>query len=132
MLSTAYFSQLLTHTLALKWPKRTISSFEEYEFPHEDLMNNLIDHYFETFNALLPILHRPTFQALLDQHRHRTDADFAAVVLLVCAMGAKNDVVHEDPDGERYCQCTGWKWFEQVPGEFIEWYWVALFPTTII
>lgn len=45
--------------------------------------------YFTRFNILLPLLHRPTFEAQLAQKLHWRDPSFAAVVLLVCANGSR-------------------------------------------
>ncbi|CAE6471890.1 unnamed protein product [Rhizoctonia solani] len=58
-------------------------------FPPDDLLASLVDLYFTRFNVILPLLHRPTFEAQLAQKLHWRDPSFAAVVLLVCANGSR-------------------------------------------
>ncbi|KAF8605194.1 hypothetical protein BDV93DRAFT_76183 [Ceratobasidium sp. AG-I] len=58
-------------------------------FPPEDLLYSLVDLYFKRFNILLPLLHRPTFEAQLADKLYWRDPSFAAVVLLVCANGSR-------------------------------------------
>lgn len=58
-------------------------------FPPEDLLYSLVDLYFKRYNVLLPLLHRPTFEAQLAEKLHWRDPSFAAVVLLVCANGSR-------------------------------------------
>ncbi|KAJ1311793.1 hypothetical protein OPQ81_010258 [Rhizoctonia solani] len=58
-------------------------------FPPDDLLASLVDLYFTRFNIILPLLHRPTFEAQLEQKLHWKDPSFAAVVLLVCANGSR-------------------------------------------
>ncbi|ELU41611.1 fungal specific transcription factor domain-containing protein [Rhizoctonia solani AG-1 IA] len=58
-------------------------------FPPDDLLASLVDLYFTRFNVILPLLHRPTFEAQLAQKLHWKDPSFAAVVLLVCANGSR-------------------------------------------
>ncbi|CAE7232211.1 unnamed protein product [Rhizoctonia solani] len=58
-------------------------------FPPDDLLASLVDLYFTRFNVILPLLHRPTFEAQLAQKLHWRDSSFAAVVLLVCANGSR-------------------------------------------
>ena len=49
----------------------------------------LVNHYFREINIFCPLLHRPTFVSDVVARRHYTDRDFAPVVLLVCAIGAR-------------------------------------------
>ncbi|CUA77621.1 hypothetical protein RSOLAG22IIIB_02638 [Rhizoctonia solani] len=58
-------------------------------FPPDDLLASLVDLYFTRFNVILPLLHRPTFEAQVAQKLHWRDPSFAAVVLLVCANGSR-------------------------------------------
>ncbi|KAG8775581.1 hypothetical protein FRC12_001403 [Ceratobasidium sp. 428] len=76
-----------TKPLRDKLPTRVAP--QDLWFPPDDLLHSLVDLYFTRFNVLLPLLHRPTFQAQLDQKLHWRDPSFAAVVLLVCANGSR-------------------------------------------
>jgi hypothetical protein len=86
-----------------------------FEFPSMDLLRNLVDCYFDNFNLMFPILHRPSFVRSIQQGLHEIDQGFGAVVLLVCAIGcwATDDprVVHEI---SAVSSCTPWKFFHQV------------------
>ncbi|KAJ2917368.1 hypothetical protein MD484_g3051, partial [Candolleomyces efflorescens] len=59
------------------------------EFPEPDLLNVLVGLYFKHINIELPLLHRPTFEKEIAQGLHIRHNTFGAVVLLVCAMGAR-------------------------------------------
>lgn len=59
------------------------------EFPPPDIITSLVDSYFAHSNIYYPVLHRPTFQRLLDQEYHRRDGEFGCVLLAVCAIGAR-------------------------------------------
>ncbi|QRV90687.1 Fungal specific transcription factor domain [Ceratobasidium sp. AG-Ba] len=76
-----------TKPLRDKLPTRVAP--QDLWFPPDDLLNSLVDLYFTRFNVLLPLLHRPTFEAQLKQKLHWRDPSFAAVVLLVCANGSR-------------------------------------------
>jgi hypothetical protein len=93
-------------------------SVDEYDFPPPDLMPELISRYFNGINRYIPLLHRPTFEAGIEQNLHKTNQGFANTVLLVCALGAR---YCEDPrvfllGVEQEKQSSGWRWFRQVPG----------------
>ncbi|KIY62788.1 hypothetical protein CYLTODRAFT_494407 [Cylindrobasidium torrendii FP15055 ss-10] len=110
----------------------TSKGFQLYDFPSPSLMSDLIELYFKHHNAYVPLLHRPSFERTLAAQLHvypggdalnTTDSpyfttidtpDFAAVVMLVCALGASSST---DPrvyvDGKGF---PGWKWFVQVSG----------------
>ncbi|KAJ8473474.1 hypothetical protein ONZ45_g16282 [Pleurotus djamor] len=86
------------------------------QFPEEDLMPVLIDNYFENFNLLLPLLHRPTFERSMKDGLHLIHDTFGAIVLLVCALGSRQS---DDPrvclsDVEHPEYSRGWKYFNQV------------------
>ncbi|KAL1742414.1 fungal-specific transcription factor domain-containing protein [Schizophyllum fasciatum] len=87
----------------------------KYTFPPDDLMISLVEHYFREINIFCPLLHRPTFIGQIMAQRHHTDVDFAPIVLLVCAVGAR---FSDDPrvliDGTSSWQSAGWQWFRQV------------------
>ena len=86
-----------------------------YTFPPSDLLDSLINHYFSSVNTFLPVLHRPSFERSVALQLHHTDDDFGAIVLLVCALGARysNDV-RVKPDGIDDWQSSGWGWYNQV------------------
>ncbi|KAI0028750.1 fungal-specific transcription factor domain-containing protein [Vararia minispora EC-137] len=88
-----------------------------YDFPDSKLLARLVDAYFENINLLLPVLHRPTFEKELRIGLHLHQEAFGAVVLLVCANGARflddRRVLLETED-EETCLSAGWKWFSQV------------------
>ncbi|KAJ3551665.1 hypothetical protein NM688_g4573 [Phlebia brevispora] len=84
-------------------------------FPEPPLMQSLVELYFSNLNIFLPLLHRPTFEKELRDGLHLVDEGFGAVVLLVCALGAK---FSDDPrvllDGVKSVHSSGWKWFQCV------------------
>ncbi|KAF9254514.1 hypothetical protein L218DRAFT_1082301 [Marasmius fiardii PR-910] len=86
-----------------------------YTFPEHSLMVSLISIYFQKVNILFPILHAPTFWRNVVQGLHLENPYFGAVVLGVCALGARysdDKRVLSSPDQP---SSAGWKWFEQVP-----------------
>ncbi|KAJ7023104.1 fungal-specific transcription factor domain-containing protein [Mycena alexandri] len=84
----------------------------QYTFPPPDLLSNLVDLYFER-NIFLPLLHRPTFMRALRDNLHLRDNNFAANVLLVCAIASRfsNDPRVYDPTTPLIC---GFKYFDQI------------------
>lgn len=93
-----------------------------YVFPEDDLFRSLVDLYFARVNILVPLLHRPTFDALIADKVHLEDQEFAQVVMLVCAVASRYS---DDPrvlfDGQpqlRSWQSSGWKWVHQVVRTF--------------
>ncbi|TFY75185.1 hypothetical protein EWM64_g8827, partial [Hericium alpestre] len=87
----------------------------KYTYPSHELILDLVNLYFKHINVLLPLLHRPTFDAALADGLHHRDEGFGGVLLLVCACGARysNDerVLLE---GTQSYHSAGWKWFSQV------------------
>ncbi|PBK73110.1 hypothetical protein ARMSODRAFT_1015915 [Armillaria solidipes] len=87
----------------------------DYTFPEPDLLDNLVELYFIHINRFWPLLHRPTFERSLAVALHRSDRAFAAIVLMVCANGAR---FSDDPrvrvDRDELPYRHGWKWFVQV------------------
>ncbi|KAL1746097.1 fungal-specific transcription factor domain-containing protein [Schizophyllum fasciatum] len=65
-----------------------------FVFPEPDLMATLVDLYFDNFQSIFPIFHRPSFERSLRNYHHITDHDFGALLLLVCALGAQHS---DDP-----------------------------------
>ncbi|KAG6896841.1 hypothetical protein C0992_005744 [Termitomyces sp. T32_za158] len=92
-----------------------------YNFPDSDLIEVLVDLYFQHMNRYLPLLHRPTFERAVNSGLHYVDGSFAATLLLVCAVAAKYSddprVMDEpkEPGGKPDPLSSGWKWFGQVP-----------------
>ncbi|KAK1220725.1 Gypsy retrotransposon integrase-like protein 1 [Marasmius sp. AFHP31] len=99
------------------WELDFIRKFEppSYMFPEQDLLQDLVDLYFNHINIFIPLLHRPTFLRQLQQELHLREEGFGAVVLLVCANASR---FSSDPrvrlDGEESWLSAGWKWFNQV------------------
>ncbi|KAL1718460.1 fungal-specific transcription factor domain-containing protein [Schizophyllum commune] len=88
----------------------------EYDFPEDDLMRTLVDLFFDNVHLYFPVLHRPSFEEGLRNGRHHTDHDFGAIVLCVCALGARYSedprVLSEEYDMDSHS--GGWKWFTQA------------------
>ncbi|TFK36748.1 fungal-specific transcription factor domain-containing protein [Crucibulum laeve] len=86
-----------------------------YEFPEEDLIQDLANLYFDHVNLYLPLLHRPTFDGYVAEGLHHKNDGFGAVLLLVCAVAAR---FSDDPrvllEGVESSHSSGWKWFDQV------------------
>ncbi|TFK66522.1 hypothetical protein BDN72DRAFT_880231 [Pluteus cervinus] len=100
-----------------------------FTFPEPDLLKSLVDLYFKELSIFSPLLHRPTFDSSVAADLHLRDREFGAVVLLVCALGAK---FSDDPrvfsdisvlEGEGMSDeekarvllgSCGWRWFEQI------------------
>ena len=80
-----------------------------------DLVFSLSDLYFKKENIFMPLLHRPTFETSIKEGLHLQDDMFGAMVLLVCALGARHS---DDPriflEGTNDTHSAGWKWFRQV------------------
>lgn len=86
-----------------------------FAFPEPDLLNSLVDLFFENSVRYLPILHRGTFQQQLNSGLHFTDEGFASVVLLVCSLGSRfSDDTRVLLDNTDSWYSAGWKWFSQV------------------
>lgn len=86
-----------------------------FEFPEMDLMLHLVDCYFDNFNVILPILHRPSFIRSVEEGLHEVNGHFGAVVLMVCAIGCGSTtdprVLHKVATSS---SCTAWRFFNQV------------------
>jgi hypothetical protein len=94
----------------------TASSKRNYTFPDSDLIPILIDHYFSHYNNYFPLLHRPLFEKAVADGVHLQNHTFGAVLLLVCAIGARysQDPRVLAPGDSEPTQFPGWHWFEQV------------------
>ncbi|VDC07914.1 unnamed protein product [Peniophora sp. CBMAI 1063] len=84
-------------------------------FPDQDLMDELVDHYFANANTLTPVLHRPTFEKDLKSSLHLRERSFGNVVLLVCAIGSR--FTHDRRvlvEGDPTWHSAGWNMFMQT------------------
>lgn len=86
------------------------------DFPPPDLLQALVNLYFDHLNPYMPVLHRPTFTRKLSAGLHNVDLSFGFLVLNVCANGARHskDPRVTMPGAE--AQSAGWHWFNQVRG----------------
>ncbi|KAE9397941.1 hypothetical protein BT96DRAFT_49204 [Gymnopus androsaceus JB14] len=93
-------------------------------FPDPDLINTLVSLYFTHINVYFPILHKPSFLRSIAQNLHHEDYHFGALILAVCALGARfsdDPRVYEDGLGASNAtpsaateQSIGWKWIRQI------------------
>ncbi|EEB90121.1 hypothetical protein MPER_11715, partial [Moniliophthora perniciosa FA553] len=96
------------------WQAEKEDASPDYDFPEEDLLNELIDLYFTKFNFIFPILHRPLFEKSIKDNLHRQDRHFGAMVFALCAAASRysDDArVFDDPAeqwsaGWKRCTCT--------------------------
>lgn len=103
--------------MAIQWLwaslEDTVAPFKD--FPPQDLMDSLVEHYFREMNDYFPLLHEPTFKQCIQNGFHHRHGAFGATVLLVCANGAR---FSDDPrvlwQGSENRQSAGWKWFDMV------------------
>lgn len=99
------------------WEERFISPPyvlpSNYSFPEGDLLHSLVELYFEHVNLFTPLLHRPTFERLIQDRMHIKDASIGAVVLLVSALGSR---FSEDPRVRVHgtTLSSGWQWYHQA------------------
>jgi hypothetical protein len=96
-----------------------ITNNHTYNFPSNNGLRILIDNYFRRYNDFYPLLHRPSFENSVMNGLHLTDLSFAAVLLVVCALGSRYS---DDPELSGQSSTTskhyaGWQWFEQIEGK---------------
>ncbi|THU78289.1 hypothetical protein K435DRAFT_973589 [Dendrothele bispora CBS 962.96] len=104
------------------WPLRPGQDFLQplhpnFTFPESSLMQKLIHHYFLEHNVYCPLLHRPSFEKSISSGLHLTDSGFGSLVLVVCAMGARNIDFYSSRNN--FTSDAGWEWFNQIPLEKI-------------
>ncbi|KAK0490519.1 fungal-specific transcription factor domain-containing protein [Armillaria novae-zelandiae] len=108
-------NQLWVNLWSRKYQDVDVHLRYNYTFPEPDLLENLVALYFIHINRFWPLFHRPTFERSLAAALHLTDRAFAAIVLMVCAIGAR---FSDDPrvrvDRDELPYRHGWKWFIQV------------------
>jgi hypothetical protein len=86
-----------------------------YEFPPLDLLEHLVQLYFDCVNIYIPLLHRPTFEKSLKAGLHVSDPDFGGVVMGVCGVAARYS--NDDRvllEGNTSYHSSGFKWFRQI------------------
>ncbi|KAJ7593049.1 fungal-specific transcription factor domain-containing protein [Mycena floridula] len=88
-------------------------------FPEPDLLHDLINLSFENANSFYFLLHRPTFDRLMQQGKHLVHREFGMTVLVICAIGARYSsdprVFHgEAGSAGQGGLSTGWQYFRQV------------------
>lgn len=77
-------------------------------------MDLLVDGCFKRALPMYPVLHRPSFERDLRARLHLKDEKFAAIVLLVCALGSRfldpsdTRVLMKNVDGEYDLNSAGW------------------------
>ncbi|KAJ7776347.1 fungal-specific transcription factor domain-containing protein [Mycena metata] len=95
--------------------KHRVPHVGPFVFPAPDLLAELIDLYFAHKNIYLPVLHRPSFERSVADGLHTRDESFGAIVLLVCAIGARfSDDSRISPPPSQPLSC-GWEFFDQLP-----------------
>ncbi|KAG9005867.1 hypothetical protein FRB93_009265 [Tulasnella sp. JGI-2019a] len=101
-----------------EWMTTALPSMDSLKFPPPDLLRTLIDLCFSDVMTYMPILHRPSFEQQFKEEKHRTDLDFAKLLLIVCSVGARfcHDarVCLTSPEGEIEWSSAGWVYFAQV------------------
>ncbi|KAJ7089539.1 fungal-specific transcription factor domain-containing protein [Mycena epipterygia] len=99
------------------WESTALTHTHTYRFPPPDLVAHLAELYFTRAHIYLPLLHRPTFDRSVELGMQHWDDDFAAILLLVCAIGSRwsHDprVLLPTSNGKPHLEC-GWEWFNQV------------------
>ncbi|KAJ7466218.1 fungal-specific transcription factor domain-containing protein [Mycena galericulata] len=100
--------------IAQPWDKVVVQR-PQHVFPDDDLLQALVTIYFEQINPIIGILHSPSFLQSIADGLHVRDADFGAVVLVVCAMASRfSDDLRVYLEGTGSKHSAGWKWFRQV------------------
>ncbi|KAJ7763334.1 fungal-specific transcription factor domain-containing protein [Mycena metata] len=95
-------------------------TFTRGELPPAAMITDLTELYFTHQNVYVPLLHRPTFERAIADGLHFRDYDFAATVILVCAIASRwsadPGVFHlgADTTAGSGRLASGWRWFNQV------------------
>ncbi|KAJ7121739.1 fungal-specific transcription factor domain-containing protein [Mycena crocata] len=97
------------------WEEEATATTPEYVFPDSDLMTSLVELYFTNIHAVLPLLHRPTFERSVGNGLHLRNHQFGATLLAVLALGSRYS---DDPrvlaPGATSTLSSGWIFFDQV------------------
>ncbi|KAG8996025.1 hypothetical protein FRB93_000987 [Tulasnella sp. JGI-2019a] len=101
-----------------EWMAAASPAIDSLRFPPPDLMRTLINRCFDDVLSLMPILHRPSFEKQYAEEKHRTDLDFARLLLIVCSVGARTikdaRVCLTSPEGDIEWNSAGWMYFAQA------------------
>ncbi|KAF8894868.1 hypothetical protein CPB85DRAFT_221500 [Mucidula mucida] len=99
------------------WELDTIAH-PSFSFPPADLMDNLLDLYFQFVPAYLPLLHEATFRRDVESGLHHVNTSFARVLLMLCAIASQTSsdprVFLEKNGVPQSEHSAGWKWFVQT------------------
>ncbi|KAF9256400.1 hypothetical protein L218DRAFT_218513 [Marasmius fiardii PR-910] len=109
----------------MKWENMPQPPEPPLNFPSPSLMSLLIQHFFEDYNAIFPLIHRPSFEKDVTHGRHLFDIRFGLLVLSVCAIGSRYVDVNDqrvseegvlDPSEAETSKkhSLGWKWYRQI------------------
>ncbi|KAF9052197.1 hypothetical protein BDZ89DRAFT_1056540 [Hymenopellis radicata] len=79
-------------------------------FPPSDLIYSLVNHFLDTTNNHLCLLHGPSFRRDISNGIHYTSRQFGSVVLAVCAIASRTSNDPRVADGHQ----LGWEWFKQL------------------
>jgi hypothetical protein len=101
---------------SIQWMRPLARSIRRMKcnFPEPELLLQLVDLYFECTNLFTPLLHRPTFERSVVENLHHHDAQFAMVLLLVCAIGVRFSDDTRIPRQFDAPTSPGWVWFHQA------------------
>lgn len=84
-------------------------------FPEPDLLQDLIDLYFDKVDVYTPLLHRPSFERDIKAELHLSNPMFGGTVLAMCAVASRYS---NDPrvllEGTDSIYSAGHKWFRQL------------------
>lgn len=85
-----------------------------YTFPDDDLLHELIELYYQEHDIYIHLIYRPKFERNVVQRLHEYDSSFGALLLSVCAVGARhsNDTRVLLNPGEEFTR--GWKYYQQI------------------
>ncbi|KAL0576126.1 Gypsy retrotransposon integrase-like protein 1 [Marasmius crinis-equi] len=94
-------------------------------FPSPELISLLMGHFFEDYNIMFPLLHKPTFEKDIANGRHLIDVRFGLLLLSVCAIGSRYVDVNDprvlaegaldlSESGTSKKHSLGWKWYRQI------------------
>jgi hypothetical protein len=101
-------------TPPFQWEVFSITNERLFQFPEDDLLALLTKTFFIFPNKFVAVFHEPTFRRDLDAKRHLSDADFAQLVLAMCAVASRfvtDPRVLSDGGG---LHSAGSKYFNQI------------------
>ncbi|KAJ7254317.1 fungal-specific transcription factor domain-containing protein, partial [Mycena haematopus] len=100
----------------LPWEKEIYTQKPHYVYPDNDLIDSLLQHYFNNIQPFCPILHRPSFERAVAEGLHLTNAEFGGTLLAVLAIASRYS---NDPrvfvDGNPSLSLSaGWNFASQI------------------